>query len=44
MLALDLPYYVDGDSVCCWSKVEKLRLRWNGQRYVPVSDRISDVR
>ena len=44
MLALDLPYYLDGDSVCCWSKVEKLRLRWNGQRYVPVSDRISDVR
>jgi hypothetical protein len=31
---------VDGDSVCCWSKVEKLRLRWNGHRYVTVSDRI----
>jgi hypothetical protein len=39
-LALDLPYYRRGDSVCCWSDVEKLRLRWNGKRYSTVSDRI----
>lgn len=38
LLALDLPYYLPGDSVCCWSKVEKLRLRWTGKRYEPVSD------
>jgi hypothetical protein len=40
LLALDLPYYESGDSVCCSSKVEKLRQRWNGRRYVTVSDRI----
>jgi hypothetical protein len=40
LLALDLPHYERGDSVCCWSKIEKLRLRWNGRRYVTVSDRI----
>ncbi len=40
LLALDLPYYLPGDSVCCWSKVEKVRLRWNGHRYIKVSDRI----
>jgi hypothetical protein len=40
LLALDLPYYVNGDSVCCWSKVGKLRLHWNGHRYITVSDRI----
>jgi hypothetical protein len=40
LLALDLPYYLRGDSVCCWSKVEKVRLRWNGRRFVKVSDRI----
>ena len=40
LLALDLPYYLHGDSVCCWSKVEKVRLRWSGHRYVKVSDRI----
>jgi hypothetical protein len=40
LLALDLPYYVNGDSVCCWSKVGKLRLHWNGHRYIRVSDRI----
>ena len=28
------------DSVCCWSKVERRRLRWNGRRYVVASDRI----
>lgn len=44
LLALDLPYYEPSDSVCCWSKVEKLRLRWNGRRYVKASDRIVRVR
>lgn len=39
-LALDLPHYERGDSVCCWSKVEKLRLRWDGHSYVTASDRI----
>jgi hypothetical protein len=40
LLALDLPYYQPGDSVCCWSKVERVRLRWNERRYVKASDRI----
>lgn len=40
LLALDLPYYGDGDSVCCWSKVKKIRLRWNGRRFVKAYDRI----
>jgi hypothetical protein len=40
LLALDLPYYKPGDSVCCWGKVEQLRLGWNGKRYVTVVDRI----
>jgi hypothetical protein len=44
LLALDLPYYVGRDSVCCWSKVERRRLRWNGRRYVIASDRIVSVR
>ena len=44
LLALDLPYYGPGDSVCCWSKVERRRLRWNGRRYVVASDRIVRVR
>ena len=34
LLALELPYYVGHDSVCCWSKVERRRLHWNGRRYV----------
>lgn len=40
LLALDLPLYEPGDSVCCPSKVEKRRLRWNGHRYVIASSRI----
>ena len=40
MLAVDLSHYGRGDGVCCWSKVENLRLRWNGKRYVTVFDRI----
>jgi hypothetical protein len=44
LLALDRPYYERGDSVCCWSKVEKIRLRWNGRRYVRASDHIVRVR
>ena len=43
LLAVDLPYYLRGDSVCCWSKVEKLRLRWNGKRYATASDVIVPV-
>jgi len=35
-----LPYYEPGESVCCWSKVEKLRLRWDGRRYLTALDRI----
>lgn len=44
LLALDLPYYEPGDSVCCWSKVERRRLRWTGRRYVIASDRIVPAR
>jgi len=44
LLALDRPYYTDGDSVCCWSKVEKVRLRWNGRTYLTASDRIVPAR
>jgi hypothetical protein len=44
LLALDLPYYEPGDSVCCWSKVEKLRPRWNGRRYVTAPDRVVRAR
>ena len=40
LLALDRPYYGPGEGVCCWSRVERVRLRWNGQKYVIVSDRI----
>jgi len=40
LLALHLPYYEPGESVCCWSKVEKLRLRWDGRRYLTALDRI----
>jgi hypothetical protein len=43
-LALDRPYYTDGDSVCCPSKFEKVRLRWDGHRFVTVSDRIVPAR
>jgi hypothetical protein len=44
LLALDLPYYEPGDSVCCWSKIERRRLRWKGSRYVVASDRIVRAR
>jgi hypothetical protein len=44
LLALDVPYYMPGDSVCCWSKVEKIRLRWNGMRYTAISDVIVPAR
>ena len=44
LLALDRPYYTDGDSVCCPRKVEKVRLRWNGRRFVTASDRIVPAR
>jgi hypothetical protein len=41
LLKLDMPYYLPGDSVCCPSKTERLRLRWNGVRYVTASLRIT---
>jgi hypothetical protein len=34
LLALDLPYGVGMDAVCCPSFEEHLRLRWSGNRYV----------
>ena len=39
LLALDLPVYDRNDGVCCWSKVRKLRLRWQRDHYVVASDR-----
>jgi hypothetical protein len=44
LLALDRPYHIAGDSVCCPSKIEKVRLRWNGRRFVTASDRIVRAR
>jgi hypothetical protein len=44
LLALDLPWYGPHDSVCCWSKVRRLRLHWNGKRYVVVSARVAAVK
>jgi hypothetical protein len=44
LLALDRPYYTDGESVCCPSKIEKVQLRWDGHRYVTASDRIVPAR
>lgn len=40
LLALDMPYYLPGDSVCCARMVEHLRLRWNGRRYTTAALRI----
>lgn len=37
LLALDMPYYLRNDPVCCWSKTEYLRLRWSGSRYETAS-------
>jgi hypothetical protein len=34
LLALDMPYYVHNDAMCCSSFRENLRLRWDGRRYV----------
>jgi hypothetical protein len=39
LLALDMPYSVGMDSVCCPSFEEHLRLRWSGSRYVTASVR-----
>jgi hypothetical protein len=44
LLALDRPYYTDGDSMCCPSKIEKVRLRWEVHRFMTVSDRIVPAR
>jgi hypothetical protein len=40
LLALDMPYYLRSNAVCCPSLHEHLRLGWNGTRYVTVSLRI----
>jgi hypothetical protein len=40
LLALDMPYYLRNNAMCCPSFYEHLRLRWNGQRYVRASLRI----
>jgi hypothetical protein len=40
LLALDLPYYVHNDSMCCWSYTEHLRLRWDGRKFVRESVRM----
>ena len=40
LLALDMPYYLRNNAMCCPSLFEHLRLRWNGRRYVRTSLRI----
>ena len=40
LLALDMPYYLRNNAMCCPSLFEYLRLRWNGRRYVRTSLRI----
>jgi hypothetical protein len=40
LLALDMPYYIRNDAMCCPSFRESLLLRWNGSRYVTASLRI----
>jgi hypothetical protein len=40
LLALDLPDYRNGDSVCCPSRIDKVRFRWTGSRYVVATDRV----
>lgn len=44
LLALDLPVYSPSDSVCCWSHVRPLRLRWTGRRYVVASSGLVPAR
>src|SRR5262249_29381844 len=34
LLTLDMPDYIRGDAMCCASFREKLRLRWDGRRFV----------
>jgi hypothetical protein len=41
LLALDMPYHLRNEPVCCPSFYEHLRLRWNGRRYVTASLHIS---
>ena len=41
LLALDMPYYLHNDSMCCATYHEHLRLRWNGRQYVTASLHIS---
>jgi hypothetical protein len=40
LLALNMPYYVHNDSMCCASFRENLRLRWDGRRFVQDSVRV----
>ena len=37
LLALDRPYYLRNNAMCCPAFVEHLRLRWDGRRYVRAS-------
>jgi hypothetical protein len=34
LLALDMPYYLRNDAMCCATFRENLRLRWDGHRFV----------
>ena len=44
LLALDVPLWGTRDSVCCWSRVQKVRLRWTGRRWLVASARVLRVR
>ena len=37
LLALDMPYYLRNNAMCCPSFIEHLRLRWDGERFVRAS-------
>lgn len=40
LLALDMPYYLRNDAMCCPAMYEHLRLRWDGRRYIRDAVRI----
>jgi hypothetical protein len=44
LLGVDLPLWGPHDSMCCWSRVQKVRMRWTGRRYALVSARVVRVR
>jgi hypothetical protein len=44
LLGLELPLWGPHDSVCCWSRVQKVRMRWAGRRWTVVSARVLRVR